>query len=336
MRVLGIESSCDETAVALYDDAAATFHERIARQEDIHRPYGGVVPELASRCHIESIAPLVEKTCADAHCATPDIDLIAATAGPGLAGGLLVGLCYAKALAYASDTPFVAVNHIEAHMYAAGANESLEYPFISLVVSGGHTLLAHVTDDTAYTLIGRTRDDAAGEAFDKGAKILGLAQPNGKVLQDVAENGDPLAYDFPRPMRHDPSYDMSFSGIKTALLYFLRDNPNAPQPDVAASYQAAIVDILVEKTLRAAEENAIGTIVLGGGVSANASLRTHLTEEGNARNIRVVLPPFCLCTDNARMIAYRGAMLYRARGADTLDADIFTRFVAPHPCACAG
>ncbi len=329
MIVLGIESSCDETAVAVFTTESNSFYERLARQHETHKPYGGVVPELAGRRHIESLSPLIHAVCKDADCSIHKIDLVAATNGPGLAGGLLVGLTYAKALAYSIDSPFVAVNHIDAHMYAACAENVVPFPFLSLVVSGGHTLLAVVENETTYSVIGRTKDDAAGEAFDKGAKILGLGYPGGKALQDAAEKGDPKTYNFPRAMLHDPSFDMSFSGVKTALLYFTRDNPNAPLANLAASYQEAIVDVLVTKTIRAAHYFGISTIVLGGGVSANTRLRSRMNEEGIADNIRIVLPDFCFCTDNARMIAFRGKMTYTANGASPLDTDIFPRYSAP-------
>lgn len=329
MNVLGIESSCDETAAALFKTESLVFYEKLAQQVETHQPYGGVVPELASRRHIETLSPLVEQVCAEAKCSLNQIDLVAGTNGPGLAGGLLVGLTYAKALAYGLKIPYVAVNHIEAHMYAACAHNNVEFPFISLVVSGGHTLIAVVENETTYSVVGRTRDDAAGEAFDKGAKILGLGYPGGKALQDAAEDGNPEAYDFPRAMLHDASYDMSFSGVKTALLYFTRDTPNAPLSDVAASYQEAIVDVLVDKTMRTAHAYKINTIVLGGGVSANTRLRTRMAEEGTAHDIRIILPDFCFCTDNARMIAFRGWMTYSHAGASPLDTDIFPRFTVP-------
>jgi len=325
--ILGIESSCDETAVAVYiPGEPACFHERVARQYETHAPFGGVVPELASRRHLEMVAALVSDVCIDAGIQLQDIDIIAATAGPGLAGALIVGLSYGKALAYSLGKPFRAVNHIEAHMYAACAETEVPYPFLSLVVSGGHTILTDITGETEYTVIGRTRDDAAGEAFDKGAKILGLGFPGGLAVQQQAEKGNPCAYRFPRAMLSDGSHDFSFSGVKTALLYFCKDNPEASLPDVAASYQEAIVDVLVTKTINAALARNRDTIVIGGGVSANARLRACMTETAEKHGIRVILPSFPLCTDNARMIAYRGYSVYQTRGSDTLETDIFTSF----------
>jgi N6-L-threonylcarbamoyladenine synthase len=288
-----------------------------------------VVPELASRCHLETVAPLTQRACADAGIALRDVRLIAATAGPGLAGALIVGLSFAKALAVGLHVPFVAVNHIEAHMYAAGAETDVTPPFLALVVSGGHTLLADVHDVLRYEIVGRTRDDAAGEAFDKGAKLLGFGYPGGIEIERQARAGNPRAIAFPRAMLHDASDDFSFAGLKTALLYFLRDHPEAARADVAASYQEAIVDVLVGKTMRAAQARGRTTVVIGGGVSANARLRERFAAAGARCGVRVVLPAFNLCTDNARMIAHRGDCVYAARGADALTADIFPSFFAP-------
>ncbi len=326
---LGIETSCDETAAALYHGAPPEFFERVARQFATHAPYGGVVPELASRCHLESLPVLVGEVCREAGIELEVIDLVAATAGPGLAGALIVGLSYGKALAFSLGRPFVAVNHIEAHMYAACAEADVSFPFLALVVSGGHTLLADIHDMQTYTVLGRTRDDAAGEAFDKGAKILGLGYPGGEAIERAARDGDPDAYKFPRAMMRKDSLDFSFSGLKTALLYFHQEEPDAPLNNVCASYQEAIVDVLARKTLAAAEQFHRETIVVGGGVVANGRLRERLKDAAADRGIRVVLPSLPLCTDNARMIAYRGYVLYNERGADELDADIFPSFTTP-------
>jgi len=323
---LGIESSCDETAAALYGGEPLEFIEKVARQFDVHSPYGGVVPELASRCHLEAVSLLVTETCKEADVALNDISLVAATAGPGLAGALVVGLTYGKSLALALNKPFVAVNHVEAHMYAAGAESKIDFPFVALVVSGGHTLLVDVKDELSYTILGRTRDDAAGEAFDKGAKILGLPYPGGVSIEKAGKAGNVSAYDFPRAMKERSSLDFSFSGLKTSLLYFNEKNPNAPMADVCASYQQAIVDVLVRKSLAAAIKLDRKTIVLGGGVVANKKLREDINSAAKKKGIRVVLPSFNLCTDNARMIAYRGKILYEKRGEDDLKTDIFPMF----------
>ena len=325
--ILGIESSCDETAAAVYmPDAQNRFCEKVARQFDIHSQYGGVVPELASRCHLEAVSLLVNETCKEAGIELADISLIAATAGPGLAGALIVGLSYAKSLAFSLKKPFVAVNHIEAHMCAALAEEKINFPFIALVVSGGHTLLVDVKDELNYTVLGKTRDDAAGEAFDKGAKILGLAYPGGVSIEKTGKNGKPDAYHFPRALKEKASLDFSFSGLKTSLLYFNEKNPNAKIEDVCAAYQQAIVDVLVRKSIFAAKKYGRKTIVLGGGVVANKKLREDIKSAADKNNMRVILPPFNLCTDNARMIAYRGKILFEKRGADELTTDIFPMF----------
>lgn len=336
MWILGLESSCDETAAALYQPETGRFVERIARQLAVHAPYGGVVPELASRCHLETIAPLTHAVCEEAGIALHEIGLVGATAGPGLAGALIVGLSYGKALAAGLNVPFVAVNHIEAHMYAAGAEADVRPPFLALVVSGGHTLLVDIQDTMRYTVVGRTRDDAAGEAFDKGAKILGLGYPGGQALQELACTGAADAIAFPRAMLHDETWDFSFSGLKTALVYFRREHPEAAPADVAASYQEAIVDVLVRKTLRAAAQLRHDTVVLGGGVTANARLRERFLADAAQHGVRVVLPSFALCTDNARMIAFRAGQVYQANGASPLDTDIFPVFVNPAAAPIAG
>jgi len=324
--VLGIESSCDETAAALWHVPSRRFTESVARQLATHAPYGGVVPELASRCHLETVSPLVQAVCRDAGIQLRHIDAIAATAGPGLAGALIVGVSYAKALAAALRKPFVAVNHIEAHMFAACAETDVPFPFLSLVVSGGHTLLADVLGVCSYTIIGRSRDDAAGEAFDKGAKLLGLGYPGGVALSRLAQQGNPRAIPFPRALNRRDIFDFSFSGLKTALFYFLQQHPDAAREDIAASYQEAIVDALTRKTIAAARHLQRTFIILGGGVSANAALRERLTHDARRYGLHVVLPSLPLCTDNARMIAFRGATLLAARGADSLQADIFPSF----------
>ena len=328
MWCLGLESSCDETAAALYHVPTRSFHENVARQFATHAPYGGVVPELASRRHLETISKLVHAVCADAGIGLADIGLVAATAGPGLAGALIVGLCYGKALAGALGRPFVAVDHIEAHMFAAGAEADLPFPFLTLVVSGGHTLLADVRGDNQYTVLGRTRDDAAGEAFDKGAKALGLGFPGGQALEQAARGGRPDAYAFPRGMMASPSPEFSFSGVKTALLNFMLRSPDAPLNDVAASYQEAIVDVLVRKTIAAADLLGRRTVALGGGVVANSRLRTRMQAATGERGIALLLPSLALCTDNARMIAYRGHQQFAARGESPLDTDIHVSFMS--------
>ena len=331
MLILGIESSCDDTAVALYRPGSTKpFSEVVSRQYDVHGPYGGVVPELASRSHLEAIPDITKKLLDSEGLTLADVDLIAATAGPGLTGALIVGLTFAKGLAVSAQKPFVAVNHIEAHMFAATAENAVTYPFLALVISGGHTLLVLVSGETKYEVIGRTRDDAAGEALDKGAKILGFPMPGGLNLALAAEKGKRGTTDgrrFPRA-KFKNSFDFSFSGVKTSLLYHTEGNP--PQNEdaknnIAADYIEAIMDVLVKRTIEAAQTFGVGTIVVGGGVSANRRLRELF--QNRRKKLNVVFPSLPLCTDNARMIAARGFQLYKAQGASSLDSDVFSTFI---------
>ena len=282
----------------------------VASQDDVHAPYGGVVPELASRRHIEVIVPVVERALAGAGVKLADLDGIAVTQGPGLVGSLLVGVSMAKALAYVHRKPLVGVNHLEGHIYAAFlTDDPPEHPFLALVVSGGHTALYHATAPLAYALIGRTRDDAAGEAFDKVAKLLGLGFPGGPVIQKTAEAGDPRAIAFPLAQMSDGARDFSFSGIKTSVsLYVRRHAPLGPAQtaDVAASFQATVVKMLVRRTVRAALHTGVKRVVLTGGVAANGPLRASLATECAAHGIRLHVPPPRHCTDNAAMITAAG------------------------------
>ncbi|HEU4367647.1 MAG TPA: tRNA (adenosine(37)-N6)-threonylcarbamoyltransferase complex transferase subunit TsaD [Methylomirabilota bacterium] len=310
--VLGIESSCDETAAAVLADGRRVLSSVVASQDDVHAPYGGVVPELASRRHVEVIVPVIERALADAGVRLGDLDGLAVTQGPGLVGSLLVGCSMAKALAWVHGLPLVGVNHLEGHIYAAFlTDDPPEHPFVALVVSGGHTALYHVPAPLVYRLIGRTRDDAAGEAFDKVAKLLGLGFPGGPVIQRSAEHGDPRAIEFPLSHITDGARDFSFSGIKTSVsLYVKRHRPlgQAQVADVAASFQAAVVKMLVRRTLRAALHVGVKRVVLTGGVAANGPLRAALTAEGGEHGIHVHVPPPRLCTDNAAMITAAGAV----------------------------
>ena len=309
--VLGIETSCDETSAAILADGRRVLSNVVASQDDVHAPYGGVVPELASRRHIEVIVPVVEKALADAGVRLGDLDGIAVTYGPGLVGSLLVGCSMAKALAWVHGLPLVGVNHLEGHVYAAFLTEDPpEYPFLALVVSGGHTALYHASAPLTYRLVGQTRDDAAGEAFDKVAKLLGLGFPGGPIIQRTAERGDPRAIEFPQAQMTDGASDFSFSGIKTAVsLYARRHTPlsDAQVADVAASFQASVVKMLVRKTVRAALRIGVKRVVLTGGVAANGPLRAALRAEAEQHGIRLHIPPPRLCTDNAAMIAAAGA-----------------------------
>jgi N6-L-threonylcarbamoyladenine synthase len=309
--VLGIESSCDETAAAVLAAGRRVLSSVVASQDDVHAPYGGVVPELASRRHIEVVVPVVERALADAGVRLADLDGIAVTHGPGLVGSLLVGCSMAKALAWVRRLPLVGVNHLEGHIFAAFlADDPPEYPFVALVVSGGHTALYHAPAPLRYALVGQTRDDAAGEAFDKVAKLLGLGFPGGPVVQRIAERGDPAALPLPLARMSDGGPDFSFSGIKTAVsLHVKRHGPLAPGEvaDVAASFQAAVVRALVRPTVRAALRLGVPRIVLTGGVAANGPLRAALAAEAASHGLRLHIPPPRLCTDNAAMITAAGA-----------------------------
>ncbi|HKB23481.1 MAG TPA: tRNA (adenosine(37)-N6)-threonylcarbamoyltransferase complex transferase subunit TsaD [Methylomirabilota bacterium] len=316
MLVLGIESSCDETAAAVLVDGRRVRSSVVASQDAIHAPYGGVVPELASRRHLEVIVPVVEQALADAGVGVPDLDGIAVTQGPGLVGSLLVGCAVAKSLAWVHGKPLVGVNHLEGHIYAAFlTDDPPAHPFLALVVSGGHTALYHARAPLAYTLVGQTRDDAAGEAFDKVAKLLGLGFPGGPVIERTAASGDPKAITFPLAHMTDRAPDFSFSGIKTSVsLYVKRQAPLSAQQvaDVAASFQAAVVKTLVRKSVKAALRLGVKRLVLTGGVAANGPLRAGLAAEAAEHGLTLHVPPPRLCTDNAAMITAAGTERLRA------------------------
>ncbi len=317
---LGIETSCDETAAAVLEDGRRIRSSVIASQDAIHAPYGGIVPELASRRHIEAIWPVVQEALVRAGVSLADLDGIAATAGPGLIGSLLVGLSFGKALAFALEIPLVGVNHIEGHLYAALLDrEGLTFPFTGLVASGGHTHLYAAAVSGEYRLLGRTRDDAAGEAFDKVAKFLGLGYPGGPVIEERARKGDPDAIRFPRPMPQGESYDFSFSGLKTAVVNYVKgigyrvqgQKSSSLDPsvvaDICAGFQEAVVDTLVRVTVKAAKASAAPRrIVLVGGVACNGRLRSKLTQRAAEEGIEAYYPAPSLCTDNAAMIAAAG------------------------------
>jgi N6-L-threonylcarbamoyladenine synthase len=329
--VLGIESSCDETAAAVVDNRKILSNV-IASQIKDHSKYGGVVPEIASRKHIEAINPVLKQAMADAHVTFQEIEGIAVTRGPGLIGSLLIGLSTAKALAYALNIPFVGVNHLEGHITAAFLSERApDFPFVALVVSGGHTSVYLVKNYHDFQLIGQTRDDAAGEALDKAAKLLNLGYPGGVIIDQMAKNGNHQAVAFPRAMKDSP--DFSFSGLKTSLLTMLKkrgcDFIAAELPDIVASYQEAIVDVLVDKTIRAAEENNIAQLVVCGGVAANSRLRKRFAEVASKKNIELFIPPAFLCTDNAAMIAIIGEIMLKNGRSDPLDLNAISRWPLP-------
>jgi len=319
MVVLGIETSCDETAAALVMGGTDVVSSVVSSQIDEHARFGGVVPEIASRAHLESVMPVVRRTLAQSPIDISRVDAVAATVGPGLVGALLVGVSAAKALALALDRPFIGVNHLEAHLYAAFLDDpGVAFPMVVLLVSGGNTLLVHVTDHGRYHVIGQTIDDAAGEAFDKVARFLELPQPGGPSIDTMARSGDPQAISFPRAMLHD-GLDVSFSGLKTSVINHVRQHPGVQTADVAASFQQAVVDVLVAKTIRAVETTGVNTVALGGGVAANSLLRSRMQDECHTRGWHLVLPSREMCTDNAAMIA--AAAWYRLREGVTSPLD---------------
>ena len=308
LSILGIETSCDDTAAAVLR-GTEILASIVSSQDEVHSPYGGVVPELASRHHMGNILPIIDQALRTAKMQLDQLDGIAVTCGPGLVGSLLVGVSVAKALAMAKELPLIGVNHLEGHLLAVRLEQEVPFPFLCLLVSGGHTSLYVARDWGDYQLLGGTRDDAAGEAFDKAAKMLGLGYPGGRVIDRQAQNGDPKAIRFPRAHLKSGKYGFSFSGLKTALRQFLQAQGRTSfrDEDIAASYQEAIVDMLIEPTSRAARELGLERVVVSGGVSANSRLRRRMTEQGEQLGLQVFIPSLKLCTDNAAMIAFAGA-----------------------------
>src|SRR5690554_302449 len=314
---LGIETSCDETAAAVIQGGTKILSNVVLSQIDIHQRYGGVVPEIVSRKHIEAMFPVINEALETAKVTLNDIDVIAVTYGPGLVGSLLVGIAAAKSLAYAVNKPLVGVNHIEGHIYANFLDrEELRPPFVCLTVSGGHTDLLLIPELGRYEILGRTRDDAAGEAFDKIARVLGLPYPGGPQIQKLAENGDPYAVEFPRGLNEAGNFDFSFSGLKTAALNQLNHAQQKGEeinlPDFAASFQWAIIDVLTTKLLAAAEKFQVQQVVLSGGVAANTAFRRHVETRAAEKGLEVWYPPTHLCTDNAAMIGSAGYFRFLA------------------------
>ncbi len=329
--VLGIETSCDETAAALVMGGNDVVSTVVSSQIEVHADFGGVVPEIASRAHLQALNPVIARTIVEAGVDESRIDAVACTYGPGLIGALLVGVSAAKALALAWDVPFVGVNHLEAHLYSAFLEDpSLEFPLVVLLVSGGHTMLVEMQGHGRYRLLGQTIDDAAGEAFDKVARFLGLGYPGGPALDREAMNGDPDFVRFPRAMSDDPSnLDFSFSGLKTAVVNYCRKHPDVGTADIAASFQMAVVDVLVAKTRRAAQRIGATGIVLGGGVAANSLLREELLGACASDGIRGFLPSRAMCTDNAAMIAATGWYRLKSDGPTPLDVGAFPNLRLP-------
>jgi tRNA N6-adenosine threonylcarbamoyltransferase len=312
--ILGIETSCDETGVALFDTAAGLLGQALHSQIELHAQYGGVVPELASRDHVRRLLPLTRIALEQARRAIGDVDLIAYTQGPGLGGALLVGASVAAGLGLALGRPVVGIHHLEGHLLSPLlADPAPEFPFVALLVSGGHTQLMRVDAVGSYRLLGETLDDAAGEAFDKTATVLGLGYPGGPALAKLAEQGDPQRFPFPRPMLSSGDLEFSFSGLKTSVLTRVRSMgplSEADRADLAASFQEAIVEVLAAKCLRALDAEALQTLVVAGGVGANTRLRERLGQAAAQRGARVHFPPLELCTDNGAMIAFAAALKY--------------------------
>ena len=318
--ILGIETSCDETAAAVVAGGQQVLSSVVSSQIDLHARYGGVVPEVAGRAHVERLVPVISQALVESAVEDSDIAAVAATSGPGLVGALLVGVSAAKALALVWDVPFVAVNHLEAHLHAAFLDEPhIELPVVVALVSGGHTLLVLMEDRLRYRVLGATLDDAAGEAFDKVARFMGLGYPGGPAIDRLSHQGDPDAIAFPRAMLRD-GWNFSFSGLKTAVINHLRRHPDAPVADVAASFQEAVADVLVAKARRAAAEYGAVGLCLAGGVAANSRLREMMLDAGTADGLAAYLPRRAMCTDNAAMVAATAWWRLKADGPSPLTA----------------
>jgi N6-L-threonylcarbamoyladenine synthase len=329
MIILGIETSCDDTAAAVVSDGERILSSVVASQISLHHPYGGVVPELASRKHIEAIVPVVCQALETAGVSKEQIEAVAVTQGPGLVGSLLVGFSFAKAFALRSGIPWIGVSHLEGHLNSVFLEpDPPPFPFVALLASGGHTSIYHVTAHTQNTLLGQTRDDAAGEAFDKVAKMMGLGYPGGGIVSKTAEKGDPQKIRFTRPLLDNPDFDFSFSGLKTAVYRYIQQNPDTYETqlaDIAAGFQEAVVDVLLDKVIRAAEEKGCAHLALVGGVAANQRLRAKTRTATEAKGIKVHIPAIELCGDNAAMIAAAGYHHLKAGARASLEDDVYSR-----------
>ncbi len=319
--ILGVESSCDETSLAVLEDGVKIRASLVSSQAELHKKYGGVVPELACRKHLEVLNPLYDECLSQAGVSPRQLEAVAVTCGPGLIGAVLLGVAFAKTLALVLDRPLIGVNHLEGHLASVFLQEpELEPPLVCLLVSGGHTLLVHLPSWEGLEVLGQTRDDAAGEAFDKVAKLLGLGYPGGPLVDRLSRSGRRDALDFPRPMR-DRGYEFSFSGLKTAVLVERKAHPEVSVEDVCASFQAAVVEVLATKLLRAARDKGVPTIAMAGGVACNSELRSELTRRADELGLRLVVPSPALCTDNAAMIARAGWEAARLGWRSTLELE---------------
>jgi len=330
MLILGVESSCDETAAAVLANHTTLLSNVINSQIDLHSQYGGVVPELASRNHLENIYSVVQEALNQAEVSLKDIDGLAVTQGPGLIGSLLIGLSFVKAISYANKIPYVGVDHLTGHILSVYLGDSHpDFPYIALVASGGHSSIFKVDSWSSYTLLGRSRDDAAGEAFDKVAKLLGLQYPGGPVISDISQSGDPQKISFPRAWLDKDSFDFSFSGVKTSVANHVnmcaQKNIQPVVEDICASFQEAVCDVLVDKTIRAAQHHGISSIVVAGGVAANPRLRQLFSERATKHGLNIFLTPTEFCTDNAAMIALSGSYQFEDNKTLTYDMDVYSR-----------
>ncbi|HHH27280.1 MAG TPA: tRNA (adenosine(37)-N6)-threonylcarbamoyltransferase complex transferase subunit TsaD [Polyangiaceae bacterium] len=331
MRILGIESSCDETAAAVVTGEGEVISDVVASQYAVHAPYGGVVPELASRAHVRNVIPVIERALEQAG-GIQTIDAVAVTHGPGLIGALLVGLSSAKAICWAGDLPLIGVNHLVGHMFAvflqreAERTKTPDFPYIALLVSGGHTAIYEVRGPGEIRILGQTRDDAAGEAYDKVGKLLGLPYPGGPVVDRLAQGGDPNAVDLPAPMSSNRTLDFSFSGLKTSVARYVKVNGIPEDPaDLCAAFQRRVVRVLVKKSVHACRQHGIPRLVLGGGVAANRGLRERARQQCDRAQIELFVPALASCTDNAAMIAYAGALRLQMGEQDNLALTAFSR-----------